>query len=125
MSGLMSLPLEKLPLISLDLETTGLKTKTDRIVQIGIYDPQQQHELMDQLIQPGMAIPEKSRAIHGIDNGMVADAPEFSHIFPQLRDGLNDRVIMGYNIGFDLAVLEAEASRHGLEWEIPPAICVR
>jgi len=125
MSGLMSLPLEKLPLISLDLETTGLKTKTDRIVQIGVYDPQQQKEQIDQLIQPGVAIPEKSTAIHGIDQSMVADSPVFSHVFPQLRDCLNDRVIIGYNIGFDLAVLETEANRHGLEWEIPPAICVR
>ena len=29
---------------------------------------------------------------------------------------VNGRVILGYNMGFDLAVLRAEAERHGLEW---------
>ncbi len=37
--GLATIVLDNLPLLSLDLETTGLRPKTDRIVQIGAVDP--------------------------------------------------------------------------------------
>ena len=125
MTGLTSLPLETLPLVSLDLETTGLQTKSDRVVQIGLYDPHEKSDAIDQMVNPGVKIPEKSTSIHGISTDMVADAPHFPQILPQLRDAVNARVIIGYNIGFDLAILIAEAERYGLEWESPPAICVR
>ena len=125
MTGLTALPLETLPLISLDLETTGLQTKSDRVVQIGLYDPHKKSDAIDQMVNPGIAIPAKSASIHGISTDMVADAPHFPQVLPSLRDAVNARVIIGYNIGFDLAILVAEAARHGLEWESPPAICVR
>ena len=125
MTGLTALPLETLPLVSLDLETTGLQTKSDRVVQIGLYDSHEKRDTIDQIINPGIAIPEKSTSVHGISTAMVVDAPPFPRILPSLRDAVNARVIIGYNIGFDLAILIAEAERYGLEWENPPAICVR
>lgn len=117
--------LENLPLISLDLETTGLQTKTDRIVQIGAIDPYDERQVLDILVNPGIPIPQKSTDIHGITDNMVVSSQGFSQIFPHLRDRINDRVVIGYNIGFDLAILNAEAERHGIEWDVPPALCVR
>ena len=42
-----------------------------------------------------------------------------------LRAQIGGRLILGYNIGFDLAVLEAEAERHGVEWSWNAALCLR
>ena len=125
MPGLATLPLEKLPCLSLDLETTGLSTGTDRIIQIGGVDPFSPDQTYDQLVNPGLPIPATSIQIHHITDQMVADAPAFPLIFPGLRDRLKDRVIIGYNIGFDLAVIAAEADRHALDWQPGPALCVR
>lgn len=123
--SLSSVLLEKLPLISLDLETTGLQTKTDRIVQIGVIDPYDDTNCLDMLVNPGIPIPPKSIDIHGISDERVSDKQGFSHVFPRLRDTITDRVVIGYNIGFDLAILAAETDRHGIGWDIPPALCVR
>ena len=117
--------LENLPLVSLDLETTGLLTKTDRIVQIGAIDPYNSSKNLNILVNPNIPIPQKSTNIHGINDAIVADKPTLSQVFPQLREQINDRVVIGYNIGFDLAVLAAETERYGIEWETPPALCVR
>ena len=122
---LATVPLAKLPFVSVDLETTGLSPKTDRIVQIGMIDPWKESEQIDLLVNPTIPIPEKSTAIHGINDKMVAKAETITRALPKIRDHINGRVILGYNIGFDLAVLAAEAERHGLEWEWNAAICVR
>ncbi|MDC1115870.1 DUF294 nucleotidyltransferase-like domain-containing protein [Alphaproteobacteria bacterium] len=123
--SLSSVLLEKLPLISLDLETTGLQTRTDRVVQIGAIDPYDATNYLDMLVNPDMAIPPRSTDIHGISDDMVADKPLLTQAFPRLRDSINDRVVIGYNIGFDLAIIAAETDRHGIAWDIPPALCVR
>ncbi len=112
--SLSSVLLEKLPLISLDLETTGLQTRTDRVVQIGAIDPYDDNNCLDMLVNPGIPISPKSIDIHGISDEMVRDKQGFSHVFPGLRDTITDRVVIGYNIGFDLAIIAAETDRHGI-----------
>ena len=123
--GLATIVLDNLPLLSLDLETTGLRPKTDRIVQIGAVDPFDSAVQFDQLVNPGIPIPASTTAIHHIDDAMVAQAPNLAAVFSSLRGLAANRVLIGYNIGFDLAVLQAEANRHGLEWEWTGALCIR
>lgn len=125
MITLATVPLEKLPLASIDLETTGLSPASDRIVQIAMTDPWDETNNLDLLVNPGITIPPKSTAIHGIDNTTIAEADAITDILPRFRAKLSTRVLLGYNIGFDLAVLAAEADRHGLEWDWQAALCVR
>ena len=125
MPSLATLPLDQLPCLSVDLETTGLATATDRIIQIGSIDPFDHARTYDQLVNPSVPIPAASTQIHHVTDQMVTNAPTFPTIFPGLRAQLKDRVIIGYNIGFDLAVISAEAERHALDWQPGPALCVR
>ena len=108
--------LEKMPLASVDLETTGLKPAQDRICQIGLVDPSDETYRLDLLVDPGIPIPPASTAIHGIDDSMVTGADSFLSPCPNCGGRLATSLIRSYNIGFDLAVLRAEAERHGLEW---------
>ena len=125
MTTLATVPLEKLPLASIDLETTGLSPAKDRIVQIGMTDPWDEEVHLDILVNPGIPVPEKSTAIHGISQKQVENAESLTRVLPRFRAQLNGRVLVGYNIGFDLAVLSHEAERYGLEWEWSAALCVR
>jgi len=118
-------PLNQLPLVSLDLETTGLQPARDRIVQIGAVTIDDDPRQLDMLVNPGMAIPKTSTAIHGLSASDVEHAAAFPLALPTLREFITGRVILGYNIGFDLAVLSAEAKRHGMEWTWPGALCLR
>ena len=125
MPSLATVPLDQLSLISVDLETTGLMTGTDRIIQIGCIHPFDSSIFFDQLVNPSVPVPASSTQIHGLTDADVTTAPVFPTVFPGLRDLLKDRVIIGYNIGFDLAVIAAEAERYGLDWQPGPALCVR
>ena len=125
-------PLVEVPLVSLDMETTGLKPQTDRIVQIGAIDAgvavmadRADDDCFERLVNPGITVPATSIAVHGIDDAMLADAEPFANALPALRTFIDKRIILGYNIGFDLAFIANEAKRHGLDWKWSGALCLR
>ncbi|MCE2517572.1 MAG: 3'-5' exonuclease, partial [Alphaproteobacteria bacterium] len=126
MPSLATMPLDQLPILSLDLETTGLNTRQDRVLQIGLIAASgDAGDGTEFLVNPGTAIPPQSTAIHGITAEDVAEAPPFPLVFSACRDRLSNRVLIGYNIGFDLAILSAETDRHGMEWRWGQALCLR
>lgn len=119
-------PLAALPAMVLDLEATGLNVRNDRVVQAAAI-PMLGAEILDaprleQLVNPGVPIPESARRIHGISDADVADAPAFSEIVETLRRLLSGRVVIGHHIGFDLALLRNEAARAGVAWTEPPSL---
>ncbi len=120
------MPLSELPVLVLDTETTGLNVRTDRIVSIGavrVHGSRVFHNAnMDRLVNPGLAIPARSTAIHGITNSMVAGAPPFGGVIGELQGMLKNTVIVGHNIRFDLAMLRREAERAGVAWQPPPSL---
>ena len=121
---LATMPLDRVPVVSLDLETTGLRAGSDRIIQIGAIGGADA-EPFDALVNPGLPILPASTRIHGISDAMVSGAEALPLVLPRLRNVLSDKLILGFNIGFDLAVLDAEAERHGLDWSWTAALCLR
>lgn len=123
-----STALAALPVAVLDLETTGLDVRRDRVVQAGVLCMQgarrEDAPLLDRLVRPGIPIPAAATAIHGIDEGTVARAPAFAEFAPDLHEAIAGRVVVGHHIAFDLAVLRHEAARAGLPWHDPPALDV-
>ncbi len=121
-------PLIALPALVLDLETTGLDVRADRVVQIGAVAMRGVHAVdgveLDQLIDPGVPIPQTSTRIHGIADADVAGAPRLTEQFATLHDLLAGRIVVGHNIAFDVAVLRHEAARHGIAWHDPPTLDV-
>lgn len=120
--------LSALPVIVLDLETTGLDVRRDRIVQVGAVAMLGQQILdeprLDQLIDPGIPIPASATRIHGLGDADVARAPRFADFAQTLRELVSAHVVVGHNVGFDLAVLRHEAARAGVTWHDPPALDV-
>lgn len=122
-------PLSSLDAVSLDTETTGMEPSDARILQLGLVHltngKQVAESVWEQLVHPNIAIPEPAIRVHGIDEARIVDAPTLPEIWPEFIDRLGSRVVIGHTIGFDLAVIEAEAARHGLSWTKPRALCVR
>ena len=123
------IPLAALSAVVLDLETTGLDVRTDKIVQIGavkIIDGQIDHDHIISInVDPKIPIPERSIRVHGLTNDALAGAPDIAEAFGQLVEIIGDLPVIGFNIGFDLAVLGNEARRINLDWDPPQAICLR
>lgn len=119
-------PLSDLPLLALDCETTGLDPTQDRVVSFGAVLAHGRrvfvHENIDRLVKPDIAIPSGSTAIHGIDDAMVSGADSIAAGLADLAEMGRGRVVLGHNIGFDLALLRHEAHRTGTFWQTPHAL---
>lgn len=118
--------LADLPVVVLDLETTGLDVETDRMVSVGAVRARGARlfrgDVIDRLVAPGVDIPAHSTRIHGITDAMVADAPSYGTLHPEVARFISNQVVVGHNIGFDLAILKAESARLELDWERPPSL---
>jgi len=119
-------PLIALPVLALDLETTGLTVHSDRVIQMAAIamhsDKLLDSPRLDELVKPGIPIPAESSAIHGIVDADVAAAPGFAEIAEKLKPLVSGRVVVGHNIGFDMAILRHEFARNGLVWHEPMVI---
>tara|TARA_R110000772_G_C13310310_1_gene440332 strand:- start:10854 stop:11600 length:747 start_codon:yes stop_codon:yes gene_type:complete len=106
------------PLIFFDLETTGVSTNKDRIVQIACIKVKVDGTGRDEkvlLINPEMPIPPSATAVHGITDEMVKDAPTFRQVAVGIKKFFTDCDIAGYNSNqFDLPLLATEFERVGV-----------
>jgi len=107
--------------LSLDFETTGLDCRIGRVVEIGAIrfridrDGLVEEASLACLIDPGMPIPQQSRAIHGISDQDVEGSPTFSEVAPALLALASGAVIIAHNVRFDLSFLDAELARLGMK----------
>lgn len=109
-------PLGAVKAVALDTETTGLDTKTARVVEIGAIVIGGEDRRFEALVDPGVPIPAASTAVHHITTDMVASAPAFGGVWPKADEFLGDSLLLGHSLGFDLAILERECARAGLKW---------
>ena len=117
--------LEKLRMVVIDTETTGLDAEVDRIVEIAcvVYLGGEEQTRVSLLVNPGRPIPKASSDVTGIDDEKVKDAPPFSAVAEQVLEVLNGAVPLAYNAEYDRKVLQAEMARCGLTLpQMPPAL---
>jgi DNA polymerase-3 subunit epsilon/CBS domain-containing protein len=119
-------PLTGLRCLVLDTETTGLRVERARIISVGgvcidgaEIEPAAE---LSFLVDPGEPIPADSTKIHGLHDSDVQGAGSFAERAPTLTDAIDGRVVVGHNIGFDLAILENEHKRAAMDWAAPPAL---
>ena len=115
---LKNLKLER-PLAFIDVETTGLKPFSDKIVELSILKvhPDGSEEYKSHRVNPGMPIPAEATAIHGITDADAAKEPAFRQYAKSICDFLDDCDIAGFNvIKFDLPFLEAEFARANVDF---------
>ncbi len=124
-----SCPLRSLTAAVMDTETTSLDVKVARVVEIGaapmVDGRMDLANVFGTHVDPGEPIPDSSSAIHGISDQTVKGAPGFDQAYRSYLDYAGDHLVLGYSLGFDLAVLKAECQRSGLPWKAPRSLDVR
>lgn len=100
-------------IIIFDTETTGTNTERDQIIELSI-----QWGLKDDSprktwrIRPTVPIAPDAQKVHGITMEDLADCPKFSKCADPIRGAFNEaEVVVGYNVRFDLDILQAEYVR--------------
>lgn len=104
-------------MVCLDVETTGLDSINDKIIEIAIvrFDKGKILEEFHSLINPGFAIPEAVTHITGIRDSDLENAPYWEDIRAKIQSYIQKEPIMGHNIGFDIDFL----SQNGITIEAP------
>lgn len=108
------------PLVFFDLETTGIDTARDRIVEISMVKvhPDGGVDTKTRRINPEMHIPEAASAVHHITDDDVKDAPTFRQIAKSLKEFLTGCDIAGFNSNrFDVPMLAEEFLRVGVDFD--------
>lgn len=109
------------PLVIFDLETTGINTSKDRIVELYMIkvQPDGARTELFQRFNPGIPIPPEITAIHGISNEDVADEPGFESKANELNQFLVNCDFAGFNSNkFDFPMLVEEFYRAGIDFEV-------
>jgi DNA polymerase-3 subunit epsilon len=102
--------------IFIDTETTGTR-QSDVVIEVGVVD-QTGGVLYESLVRPGMPIPPDSSAVHGITDAMVADAPTWKDIWPELSAVLEGRLVGMYNEEFDVRLMKQTHQRYWMDWSL-------
>ena len=104
----------KRPIIFFDLETTGVDTSNDRIVEISMIKVgvDGSKQITTRRINPEMPIPAEATAVHGITDEDVKDEPTFKQIAKSLATFIEGCDFGGFNSNrFDLPMLVEEFLR--------------
>lgn len=101
----------------LDTETTGLYD--GEICQIAIIESTGIVR-MDTLVKTTRPIPADATRIHGITDAMVASAPTWADLTPEVQRILNGRDLIVFNAVYDRKMMHQSAEKAGLpkvEWK--------
>jgi DNA polymerase-3 subunit epsilon len=107
-----------------DVETTGVERYSDRIVSVGVVRLDAEYRIVDRwgsLINPER--PMGATHIHGLTDDMVARAPTFAAVAPELRGRLDGSVLVAHNLAFDWGFITTAFARSGHTLDDHRGIC--
>ncbi len=96
--------------VAIDLETTGLQPERNDIIEVAAVTFAD-GDILDEwssLVNPHSEIPEKITQLTGITQEMVEGAPDIFTVRAKIKRLLGENVLVGHNVGFDLAFLRAQ-----------------
>ncbi len=98
-----------------DLETTGLSTRHDYIIEFGavIMHKGMVGEHKDFFLKPPIPIPQNISELTHIQDSDVASARTFKEAYKEILDFIGDRVLVAHNASFDYGFLNEELKRIG------------
>lgn len=103
-------------IVVVDVETTGLDPDRDEIVEVAIRDGLDPGaDTWTRTIRPTRPVPEAARAVHGLGDAELSEAPRLGEVVDEIHRRLaGAEVVVGYNVVFDLDFLDRAFRAHGL-----------
>ena len=109
--------------VAFDLETTGLSSRTDRIIEIGavVMKNGQEVDRFQTFVDPERKLERKIVDLTGITDEMLVGAPKIEEILPKFLEFIDGRVLVAHNSDFDTGFIRAECARLGYEYNYTAA----
>lgn len=101
-----------------DVESTGVNTATDRIVEVGaveLVDLMPTGRTFHSYVNPQQEVPIGAFKVHGLDYAFLKSHPTFRRVAPKFLDFVGDARLVAHNGDrFDVPIVNAELARLGL-----------
>ena len=109
--------------VAFDLETTGLSSRSDRIIEIGavILKNGQEIDRFQTFVDPERKLEKKIVDLTGITDEMLLGAPKIEEVLPKFLEFVGGRVLVAHNSDFDTGFIRAECERQGLAYDCTAA----
>jgi DNA polymerase-3 subunit epsilon len=109
---------------ALDIETTGLDSRRDRIVEIGAirFSISGVAESYSQLVDPGISMPAEAGRVNNISDAMLAGQPGIQEVLPVFVRLAADSIILAHNAPFDCGFINQNLSRLYDDGYVPFAV---
>ncbi|MDA3905598.1 MAG: exonuclease domain-containing protein [Bacteroidales bacterium] len=103
----------------IDVETTGVNAKSDRLTEIAIiiFDGEKIVKEFSSLINPECKIPYRITQMTGINNKMVENAPKFYELAKDIVEITEGVTFVAHNAAFDYRFIRAEFESLGYNFE--------
>lgn len=100
-------------MIVFDVETTGTDKQLDQVIELCVqFGLGEDAPARTWRVRPGVPMHPGAQAVHGISLAELSGCPEFSSIADEVRDLFAEaRILVGYNLRFDIDMLQAEYMR--------------
>ena len=109
--------------VAFDLETTGLSSRTDRIIEIGavVMKNGQEVDRFQTFVDPERKLDRKIVDLTGITDDMLVGAPKIEEVLPKFLAFIGNRVLVAHNSDFDTGFVRAECLRLGYDYNFTAA----
>ena len=109
--------------VAFDLETTGLSSQTDTIIEIGAVLMKNGKELdrFQTFVAPGRKLEQKIIDLTGITDAMLLGAPSIEEVLPKFLEFVGDRVLVAHNSDFDTGFIRAACEKLGIPYNFTSA----
>ena len=111
------------PYVAFDLETTGLSSRNDKIIEIGAVLMQNGQELdrFQTFVDPEQKLEKETTELTGITDSMLRGAPKLEEVFPKFLEFVGDRVLVAHNADFDTGFIRAACEKLGYAYNFTSA----
>jgi DNA polymerase-3 subunit alpha (Gram-positive type) len=104
--------------VAFDIETTGLSSENDAIIEIGavLFKAGEIIDTFNTFVDPGRPIPLKITELTGITDSMVRGAPELREALNGFLEFAGDRILAAHNATFDVGFISKACSRLNISY---------
>jgi len=116
--------LDEATYVVFDVETTGLSTAYDTIIELAAVKIKGGHVIdkYESFANPHHALSATTIELTGITDDMVRNAPEVEQVIHEFHAFIEDAIVVAHNASFDMGFLYTGYKKYGLEETVHPVI---
>lgn len=105
--------------VCIDLETTGLNPKQDKIIEIGAVRVEGGRIAgqWETFVNPGRKLEERIVELTGIHDEQLADAPGIEEVLPEFLAFAGEQILLGHGVLFDYSFVKKAAVNERMTFE--------